>query len=191
VGDPKLKSFFRFLLPASIFFFCGVLGFATKGVPSPVIKTLELMVIVGAFGYLMYRIDPKPSARKTFFRPRDLLSLGVVFVGGLLANYVVKDKWEVVKLLQFACLLVVSIFGFRIAERVKLIWLKTVISTLAMSCIFIGFAYLMTPNINWIFVVTYSIMLPMMKLGDSTKKDIPVSQAPEEDAWVKQGIAKF
>ena len=191
MDNPKLRSFLKFLFPASIFFVCGVLGFATKNDPSPVLKTVELMAILGAFGYLIYRIAPKPETRKALFRVQDLAFFATVYVGALLATFVVTDKWQPVRVLESLSMIYVGMVILLLLNKIKLAWLMMVLKFTGMFIAMAGFSYLLTPNISWITVIIWSIILPLMNLANSKKKSEPENPAIPEDAWVTQGIAKF
>ena len=191
MGNPKLLFFFRVFLPVSIFFICGVFGFATKGVPSPVFKTLELMVIVGSSGYLIYRIDPKPEAGKTMIRSKDLLQLGVVFIGVLLVVYVVSDKWQTINVLKFVTLLIGILLAARMAGKVKKQWLRKVLISILFCALMVGFDAIFLESIHWgnIFIASSFLFIPQQtnqKVNESQE-----TSAIEEDPRVAQGIAKF
>ena len=189
--NPKLGKVLKFLLLTWIFLVCGVMGFSANNDPSPILKTLELMTIVGVFGYLLYRIDPKPEAGKTMIRSKDLLQLGVVFIGVLLVVYVVSDKWQTINVLKLVTLLIGILLAARMAGKVHKQCLRKVLISILFCALMVGFDAIFLESIHWgnIFIASSFLFIPQQT--NQKENESQETSAIEEDPRVAQGIAKF
>ena len=157
----KRQRIITFILLIAMFFVCGVMGFSASAKPSPVIRTLELMAVVGVFGFLLYRIDPKPESSFLLLRKTDVLVFATFFVGGLTCAFVATEQWHTVKVLEFELLLVSFVFLDRLISRIASSKLQSFCRFVLLSSGMIVSTLILREKLEWHTVLPYVIIYPL------------------------------
>lgn len=137
------------------------MGFSASAKPSPVIRTLELMAVVGVFGFLLYRIDPKPESSFLLLRKTDVLVFATLFVGGLTCAFVATEQWHTVKVLEFVLLLFSSVFFARLISRIASSKLQSFCQFVLLSSGMIIMNQILREKLEWHTVLSNVILYPL------------------------------
>ncbi len=192
MDQAKLGTTLRILVPLAIFFVCGVAGFSVNNALSPVLKTVEIMAVVCSFGYLIYRIDPKPEARKYLISLRDCYILSIVFACTITCAFIVTGHCLPIKGFQVSGLVFFLISMSRLVSRLNQGFIQSLLKALSVFGTMIGSEFVFKTKVDPFLIAGLGTMIPIFALIDAkTSKAGRPGRISQEDIPVLKGIAKF
>lgn len=192
MDQAKLGKILRIFFPVAIFFVCGVLGFSSKDVSSPVLKTVDLMAVIGTFGYLIYRFAPKLDRGTELLSLKDLFIASILFVGSVICAFMLTERWTPIKGFEVSGLFYCLIFTSRIANRFDGGLAHSLFRALAFGVMLIGPGLIFKNKIESSYIVGFLAMFPIVAYIDAkAKKDGKPGQINQEDLTELKDIAKF
>jgi len=167
VDQAKLGKILRICFPVAIFFVCGVLGFSSKNVSSPVLKTVELMATISTFGYLVYRLAPKLDRGTELLSLKDLFIASILFVCTVICTFIVTERWTPIKGFELSGLCYCLIFTSRIANRLEGGVAQSLWKGLAFGVILIGPGLIFKNKIELSTIIGFLVMFPIVAYIDA------------------------